>query len=482
MKRYIQGEERSQVTLLAECLDDYVAEDNTVRVVDVFVDELNLADLGFDGIAPAITGRPSYHPSVLLKLYIYGYVNRIQSSRRLERECQRNVELMWLTGRLAPDFKTIADFRKDNGKGIRNACKRFVGLCRELKLFTQSVVAIDGSKFKAVNNRERNYTQGKIERRERELEENIQRYLDALETADRTQPVELQAKTDRLHDKITRLRQKMKDLQEIKAQLQAQPDGQISLTDPDARAMTTHSMKGTAMVGYNVQTVVDAQHHLIVAYEVTNSGSDRSQLSKMALAAREAIGTPELQAFADRGYYNSLEIKACDDAGIETFVPKPMTSTAKAHGRYAKDDFIYIASVDEYQCPQGNRVTYRFTTTEDGLQMRAYLCSACPTCLIKAQCTTSKYRRIRRWEHEEVADAVQQRLEQKPDAMMLRKRTVEHVFGTLKHWMGWTHFLTRGMENVSTEMSLSVLAYNFKRVLNILGITQMMKAIRLVGA
>jgi hypothetical protein len=286
---------------------------------------------------------------------------------------------MWLTGRLAPDFKTIADFRKDNGKGIRNACKRFVGLCRELKLFTQSVVAIDGSKFKAVNNRERNYTQGKIERRERELEENIQRYLDALETADRTQPVELQAKTDRLHDKITKLRQKMKDLQEIKAQLQTQPDGQISLTDPDARAMTTHSMKGTAMVGYNVQTVVDAQHHLIVAYEVTNSGSDRSQLSRMALAAREAIGTPELQAFADRGYYNSLEIKACDDAGITTYVPKSMTSTAKAHGRYAKDDFIYIASDDAYQCPQGNRMTYRFTTPEDGLQMRAYSCSACPT-------------------------------------------------------------------------------------------------------
>lgn len=209
------------------------------------------------------------------------------------------------------------------------------------------MVSIDGSKFKAVNNRERNYTQGKIERRERELEENIQRYLDALETADRTQPAELQAKTDRLQDKITKLRQKMKDLQQIKAQLQAQPDGQLSLTDPDARAMTTHSMKGTAMVGYNVQTVVEAQHHLIVAHEVTNSGSDRAQLSKMALAAREAIGAPDLQAFADRGYYNSLEIKACDDAGITTYVPKPMTSNAKAQGRYAKDDFIYIARDDE---------------------------------------------------------------------------------------------------------------------------------------
>jgi transposase len=196
MPRFIVGADRQQVTLLPECLDDFIDEDNTVRVVDAFVSALDMMSLGFDGSTPAATGRPSYHPSVLLKLYLYGYLNRIQSSRRLERECQRNVELMWLTGRLAPDFKTIADFRRDNGKGIRNVCRRFVMLCRELKLFTQAVVAIDGSKFKAVNNRERNYTPGKIERRERELEESIQRYLDALETADRTQPTELAAKTN----------------------------------------------------------------------------------------------------------------------------------------------------------------------------------------------------------------------------------------------------------------------------------------------
>ena len=482
MKRYIQGEERSQVTLLPECLDDYIAEDNPVRVVDVFVDELDLAALGFEGVAPAITGRPSYHPSVLLKLYIYGYLNRIQSSRRLERECQRNVELMWLTGRLAPDFKTIADFRKDNAKGIGNACKRFVGLCRELKLFTQSIVAIDGSKFKAVNSRERNYTPGKIERRERELEENIQRYLDALETADRTQPVELQAKTDRLQDKITKLRQKMKDLQEIKVQLQAQPDGQLSLTDPDARAMTTHSMKGTAMVGYNVQTVVDTQNHLIVAHEVTNTGSDRAQLSKMALAARKATEVPNLQVLADRGYYSGPELKACEDAGITAYVPKTMTSSANADGRFDKGDFVYVASADEYQCPAGNRAIYRFTSEERGLQIRCYWSSACIGCAIKAQCTPSSYRRIRRWEHEEVMEAVQQRLEQKPEAMMLRKSTVEHVFGTLKHWMGWTHFLMRRKVNVATEMSLHVLAYNLKRVIRILGVGTLINAMRLAGA
>ena len=290
MPRFVEGQDRHQVTLLPECLDDFIAEDNTVRLVDVFIDELDLVALGFDGASPAKTGRPSYHPSALLKLYLYGYLNRIQSSRRLERECQRNVELMWLTSRLAPDFKTIADFRRDNGKGIRNVCRRFVLLCRELKLFTDAVVAIDGSKFKAVNNRERNYTPGKIERRERELEESIQRYLDALETADRTQPAEIQAKTERLQGKVQKMRQRMQELQGIKAQLETLPDHQLSQTDPDARAMTTHSAKGTAMVGYNVQAAVDTKNHLIVAHEVTNNGSDRAQLSVIALAARDAMG------------------------------------------------------------------------------------------------------------------------------------------------------------------------------------------------
>jgi hypothetical protein len=294
--------------------------------------------------------------------------------------------------------------------------------------------------------------------------------------------VELQAKTDRLQDKITKLRQKMKDLQEIKVQLQAQPDGQLSLTDPDARAMTTHSMKGTAMVGYNVQTVVDAQHHLIVAHEVTNTGSDRAQLSKMALAARKATEVPNLQVLADRGYYSGPELKACEDAGITAYVPKSMTSSAKADGRFDKGDFIYVASADEYQCPAGNRAIYRFTSEERGLQIRCYWSSVCIGCAIKAQCTPSSYRRIRRWEHEEVMEAAQQRLEQKPEAMMLRKSTVEHVFGTLKHWMGWTHFLMRRKVNVATEMSLHVLAYNLKRVIRILGVGNLINAMRLAGA
>ena len=482
MTRFIKGEDRSQVTLLPECLDDFIGPDNTVRVVDAFVDALDLPALGFDGVTAAATGRPSYHPAVLLKIYIYGYLNRVQSSRRLEHECQRNVELMWLTGRLAPDFKTIADFRRDSGKGIRNACRQFVTLCRQLKLFSQAAVAIDGSKFKAVNSRERNYTEGKIDRRQRELEANVQRYLDAMDTADRTLPQDWLVKTARLGVKVDDLKQKMKELNRVRKQLRETPDGQISMTDPDARAMSTHSNAGTAMVGYNVQAAVDTKHHLVVAHEVTNVGHDRGQLSKVARAAREAMGKKRLKAIADRGYYSSLELKACEDAGIAAYIAKPMTSNSRAEGRYSKDDFVYVARDDEYQCPAKQRLRLHHTSVEAGLRIRYYWTSTCPECPLKTKCTTGNERRVRRWEHEAVLEAVQKRLDRQPDAMLMRKRTIEHVFGTLKHWMGWTHFLTRGLDNVSTEMSLSVLAYNLKRVIGILGLPTTLKAMKLMGA
>ncbi|MDR7308940.1 IS1182 family transposase [Rhodoferax saidenbachensis] len=481
MSRFIVGEDRQQVTLLPECLDDFIAEDNTVRVVDAFVGELDMVALGFEGANPASTGRPSYHPAVMLKLYLYGYLNRIQSSRRLERECQRNVELMWLTGRLSPDFKTIADFRRDNSAGIRNVCHRFVMLCRDLKLFSQAVVAIDGSKFKAVNSRDCNFTSGKIDKRQQQIEESIQRYLVALETADRTQPVELKAKTDRLQDKITRLRQQMRELDTVKEQLKTQPDGQISRTDPDARSMAT-SGRGSGMVAYNVQVAVDAKHHLIVAHEVTNAGSDRAQLSPMAQAAREAMGRKKLRVIADRGYFSGRQIKACADAGIDAILPKPTTSNAKAEGRYDRADFIYIKEDDEYLCPAGQRAIHRMAREENGMMIHRYWSSACPKCPLKSQCTPSGYRRISRWEHEEVLEAVQRRLDRSPNSMTIRRRTVEHVFGTLKSWMGYTHFLTRRLPNVSAEMGLNVLAYNFRRLLSILGFEGMMKAMRLAGA
>jgi transposase len=480
MGRYVEGSDRRQVTLLPECLDDYMADDNPVRVVEAFVEELDLEALGFARAAPALTGRPAYHPSVLLKIYIYGYLNRVASSRRLERECQRNVELMWLTGRLAPDFKTIADFRRDSGAAIRKVCRQFVVLCRELKLFTQAVVAIDGSKFKAVNSRDRNFTPTKIDRRIEQIEQSVQRYLESLETADRTQPPELQAKTRRLTEKMDRLRQRVRQLGELKEQLQTREDQQVSTTDPDSRSMTSDG-RATGVVGYNVQAAVDTKHHLIVAHEVTKDGSDRGQLAKMADQARAAMGKTKLEAIADRGYFSGPQIKACEESGITAYVPKPMTSNSKAAGRFSKADFIYIRRDDAYQCPAGERLPWRQTTREKGINIHTYWTNVCGACALRAQCTTGKERRVRRWEHEEVLERLQARLDRRPQQMTVRRRTVEHVFGTLKHWMGSTHFLTRRLENVSTEMSLHVLAYNLKRVIAIMGMPRTMSAMKLVG-
>jgi transposase len=474
MKRFVEGEDRTQGTLLPERLDDYVAEQNPVRVIDVFVDELDLAGLGFEGVVPAKTGRPAYHPAALLKIYIYGYLNRIQSSRRLEREAQRNVELMWLTRRLTPDFKTIANFRKDNGKAIRNVCRQFVVLCQQLDLFSDAVVAIDGSKFKAVNSSDRNFTNAKLKRRMEEIEANISRYLAELDTADRQEPAAAQSRSARLEDKITALKAQMATLKEIEAKLQTTGETQISLTDPDARSMIT---RGAGIVGYNVQTAVDAKHHLIVAHEVTNTGSDRDQLSGMAKEARAAIGTTALTAIADRGYFKGEEILACHEAGIATLVPKTMTSGAKADGRFDKADFIYDAAKNEYRCPAGQSLIWRFAAVEDGMKLHRYWSSNCKGCPLKEKCTPSPQRRITRWEHQDVLDDMQARLDREPDAMRVRRSTVEHPFGTIKTWMGSTHFLTKGLERVRTEMSLHVLAYNLKRMIALLGITAVMKAV-----
>ena len=473
MKRFIQGEHRGQGTLLPESLDDYVSDTNSVRVVDVFVDELNLVSLGFDGAIPADTGRPAYHPAILLKIYIYGYLNRIQSSRRLEREAQRNVELMWLTGRLMPDFKTIANFRKDNSKAIRGVCRQFVVLCQQLGLFGENLVAIDGSKFKAVNNRDRNFTSAKLKRRMEEIESSINRYLTALDAADRQEPTASEPSAVRLEEKIAKLKTQMKELKAIEIQLNESPDKQVSLTDPDARSMMT---RGTGIVGYNVQTAVDTQNHLIVAHEVTNFGSDRDQLSSMAKQARDAMASETLAVVADRGYFKSEEILACHDADITAYVPKPMTSSAKADGRFNKDAFVYDATKNEYICPAGEALPWRFSSIEKGMNMHCYWSSKCQGCALKTQCTPSKNRRVRRWEHEAVLEEMQRRLNDAPDMMRIRKRTVEHPFGTLKQWMGSTHFLTRKLIGVSAEMSLNVLAYNMKRVMSIIGTASLLKA------
>jgi transposase len=475
MKRFVQGDNRTQSFLLPEALDDYVTDTNPVRVVDVFVDELDLQKLGFEGVEPALTGRPSYHPEVMLKIYIYGYLNRIQSSRRLEREAQRNIELMWLTGRLAPDFKTIARFRKDNGKAIRSVCRQFVMLCQRLDLFAEALVAIDGSKFKAVNHRDRNFTSAKLERRMRDIEASISRYLVQMDTADRQEPTIAKAKTERLQDKIAALKEQMQILKQVEVRLNATPDKQVSLTDPDARSMKT---RGTGVVGYNVQVAVDAKHHLIVAHEVTNNGIDRDQLTSMAKLARKEMGVEKLTAVADRGYYKSEEILACHQAGISVFVPKTVTSGATAHGRFSKDDFIYNAEANEYRCPAGERLIWRYVTIERELKLHRYWSSNCQQCSLKDKCTPSVQRRVTRWEHEGVLDEMQIRLDHSPDMMRIRRQTVEHPFGTIKAWMGAPHFLTRTIERVSTEMSLHVLAYNMKRVIKLLGSETVMKAMQ----
>src|ERR1700726_877456 len=477
MSGFVEGIDRSQRTLFPAMLDDYVAEDNPVRAVDAFVEGLDLDKLGFGRVEPLEKGRPSYHAATLLKIYIYGYLNRVPSSRRLERECQRNIELVWLTGQLAPDFKTIADFRKDNGKAIREVCRTFVELCRELDLLSVASVAIDGSKFKAVNARDKNFTKAKMKRRLERIEESIERYMAQLETADRRGDAVPEAKVVRLKDKIVKLKEEVARLSTINAEMMKSEDKQISLTDQDARSMAT-SGKDTGIVGYNVQAAVDTRNHLIVAHEVTNVGTDRHQLSNMAGEARTEMGVETLDAVADRGYYAGEEVRARGGGGLTVTLPKPQTSGSKAAGRFGKQDFVYVAADDVYRCPAGERLTYRYTNVEDGKALRRYLTSACQTCALKAQCTTGHERRISRWEHEAVLEKVQARLDHNPAAMVVRRQTAEHPFGTIKCWMGATHFLTQKLPKVATEMALNVLAYNIKRVMMIIGVVGMLEAMR----
>src|ERR1700676_857353 len=477
MKRFIEGKDRRKETLLPVFLEDYVSDDNPVRVIEAFIDELDLKTLGFEGVVPEATGRPSYHPAALLKIYLYGYLNRIPSSRRLERETQRNMELMWLTGRLMPDYKTIADFRQDNGPAIRAACRQFVMLCRRLDLFSETVIAIGGSRFKAVNTRDKNYTHGAIARRMEQVEASIARYLSALDTADRQEGEVAEAKSVRLKDKLARLKQQMQHLREMEIAVQAAPDRQISLTDPDARAMAT-SGKGTGIVGYNVQTAVDAEHHLIVAHEVINQGYDRHQLAPMAFKARQATGCEQITAVADRGYFNGDQVLSCEGTGVAPIVPKTLTSSGAKRGLFTRQDFIYDAEHDHYTCPAGAKLTKIHRRADHTEDFDRYRLSACVTCPLRPRCTPTSRRIIKRWENEDVLDRMQARLDRMPEAMGGRRQTVEHPFGTLKAWMGATHFLTRTLDKVRTEMSLHVLAYNLKRMITIFGVGPLMAAIR----
>ena len=476
MKRFIEGENRFQSTLFPESLDDYIAEDNAVRVVDAFVNNLDLKKLGFDRAEPSATGRPGYQPATLLKIYVYGYLNRLQSSRRLERESHRNVELIWLTGRLMPDFKTIADFRKDNRQAIRRVCMEFVGVCRELKLFSATLVAIDGSKFKAVNSRDKNFTRKSVKRRLQKTQANIDRYLAKLDAVDKEEPEIREVTANELKQKIASMEAKMEELKRHEAEVEAHPDSQVSLTDPDARSMMKAG--GGSSVSYNVQTAVDSKHHLIAAHEVTNAPSDRSQLSSMAGQAKSALEAETLTVIADPGYYKGEEMVACSDAGITALVPKVDTSGKRGKGQYTRTDFIYDTKRDEYVCPAKAKMTYRYTTEDKGKQMRAYMTDQCGSCALKAKCTSGKERRIKRWEQERRLEAAEALLKKNPDAMRQRKRLVEHPYGTIKHWMGSTHFLMKRLPNVQAEMSLHVLAYNLRRAINVLGVPKIMEQLQ----
>ena len=418
---------------------------------------------------------------MLLKLYIYGYLNRVQSSRRLEREAGRNIELMWLLGRLVPDHKTIAAFRKENGTAIRQVCVRFVALCRQMGLLAGGTVVVDGSKFKAVNNRDRNFTQAKMARRLMQIEESIARYLQQLDSADRQEPSEaLATRTTRLKEKIGRLRQELGRLAALDGLMRQSSDQQVSLTDPDARSIAT-SGRGSGVVGYNVQVVVEAEHHLIVTHEVTNVGNDRAQLAPMAKAAQATLGTEDLHVIADRGYFDGEQVKECVDAGLTVTLPRPQTSGSKAAGRFGKQDFAYLADQDAYRCPAGAVLPYHYSNVENGMDLRRYWSTAaCRDWASKSQCTTSKERRILRWEHERLIENVQARLDANPDLMRVRRETVEHPFGTIKARMGATHFLTKRLPNVAAEMALHVLAYNLTRVMNILGRPALLAAIKAI--
>ncbi len=471
MSGFIVGADRSQTTMFPEALDDYVGEESAVRVIDVFVDELDLLSLGFK-TEPADTGRPGYHPAVMLKLFIYGYLNRVSTGRGLEKEAQRNVEVMWLTGRLAPDFKTIADFRRDSGAAIQKVCRQFVVLCRKLKLFSDAFVAIDGSKFKALNNRDRNFTKAKMKRRLQQIDDSIVRYLMQMESLDRQESALAEDKSQRLSEKIEILKGEIAKLKKHEVAMLAAPDQQLSQTDPDCRSMTS---RGTGVVGYNVQVAVDTAHHLIVAHEVTNKGSDRNQLRRMSERARKAIAAETIEAVADRGYFSNAEIKACEDADITTYLPKPRTSNKRTQGYYSKDDFIYREQDDEYECPAGERLVKHTETTQNGLTIHKYWTSVCGNCALKANCTPGKERRVSRWQHAEVIERLQQRLDENPEMMRVRRQTVEHPFGTIKHWAGPQHFKMKTLKHVRTEMSLHVLAYNLKRMITLFGVSELIK-------
>jgi transposase len=470
---FIQGSPREQILLLPESIDDFISDEDPVQFIDAFVNVLDLNSLGFKSLPS--TGRPPYNPADLLKLYLYGYVNSVRTSRRLERECRRNMEVIWLLKKLAPDFKTIADFRKDNTEPLRNACRRFTLICKKLDLFGGELVAIDGTKIKAVNANYKNITHRRLKKYLADLNEKIDQYFKDLDFYDQQEAsrhkslsvAELKKKLDALHKEKRHWEKKQRQLDKV-------PDGQISLTDPDARSMISN---GQTDVSYNCQTAVDSKHHLIVDHEVVNAPSDQNQLAPMAEKAKETLGVESLTVVADMGYYHGEQIKKCEDNNITVFTAKPETSANQKLGLFHKDLFVYDSKKDSFTCPAGEELKFRSMLDEGGRLTRYYVTPACRGCPLKAKCTRGEQRRITRWIHDDVLDRMRERVRNNPDMMKKRRCLVEHPFGTIKRWMNQGYFLMRGLPKVRAKFALSVFSYNLKRVIKVLGTEKLMMAV-----
>lgn len=473
---YIEGHARDQALLLPASVEDYVAADNPVRFIDAFVDELDLGGAGFQRSQPKATGRPGYDPADLLKLYLYGYLNRVRSSRRLAAEATRNLELIWLVRGVRPDFRTIADFRRDNRAAFKAVFRAFVLLCRKLDLFGRELLAVDGTRLKAVNGRARNFSRERLATYLAATDARLERYLAELDEIDRGEDGAGTGRGEALSVKIARLREQRQASAALLGQLQDSGEGQISLTDPDARLMVAHSK---VTVGYNAQVAVDAKHSLIVEQHVTNACNDMGLLASTAGAAMEVLGVERIDAVADMGYHSGDDIVACEAAGITPYIPRPHRGTATGNGLFPKERFRYDPVADAYHCPGGQVLDTRYASVTRGhLSVQYSSPAACAGCQIKARCTTGRWRRINRGEHEAVIERMAARLAERPGILAIRKSTVEHPFGSIKQWMNQGAFLMRGLDKVRAEFSLTALAYNLRRAITLIGVPGLIRAVQ----
>src|SRR5271154_2202431 len=472
---HISGFERTQLLLLPEVVDDYVGPENPVRFIEAFVDNLDLAAAGFARVQPKETGRPGYAPADLLKLYIYGYLNRIRSSRRLEAETHRNIEVIWLLKTLKPDFKTIADFRRDNRKAFKAVFRQFLLLCRRLDLYGRELLAVDGTRIKAVNNKDRNFTRSSLREFIRAADERLEDYLKRLDEGDAEESDTGGARTKNLAEKITLLSEKRGRYGAMLRKLEESDESQISLTDPDSRAMAAHTK---VAVGYNIQVAVDAKNKMIVEQAVTNQVVDLGLLTQTAKPARDILGVETIDVVADRGYFKIEDIEASEKAGCIPHVPKPQRGSSVRKGFFRKDEFRYDAGRDAYVCPAGQLLTpIRHGRLRDLEKIDYGNPKACRVCPLRARCTND-VRSVSRLGNEDALDRMAERLKARPEILDRRREIVEHPFGSIKQWMYQGAFLMRGLANVRAEFSLTALVYNLRRALNILGVGPMMAALR----